>query len=114
MAGNNYIILMKKLRSNSLEPDKKSDKQIIQDWDLTGFIQEANHYDKDDYLTCACSHPHCKTLFTIQNSDTREKLEVGTRCIKRFEVFDEELKKISDKRKKQFKKEQLEKHNINE
>ena len=111
-AENNYTILMKKLRLNSLEPDKKSDKQIIQDWDLTGFIQEANRYVKDDYLTCACSHPHCKTLFTIKNIDTQEKLEVGTRCVKRFEIFDEELKKINSKTKKQFKKEQLEKHNI--
>lgn len=113
-AESNHTILMKKLRLKSLNADKKSDKQIIQNWCVTYPTQEADPFDKNDYLTCACSYAFCKRLRTIQNTQTEETLQVGTRCVQKFEKFREELKKIIKERKKQFKKEQMEKHNIKE
>lgn len=115
---NKHKILIEKLRKLSFQPDNKSDKQIIYQWKPNGIVKFTDPDVPEHYLECACTHPTCKTLYTIQNIHNGNELDVGTRCIKKFNEINpdwkgnEKIKTIKKEKKEKIIKEQLKKHDI--
>tara|TARA_B100000902_G_C27313089_1_gene919607 strand:- start:2834 stop:3829 length:996 start_codon:yes stop_codon:yes gene_type:complete len=115
---NKHKILIEKLRNLSFQSDNKSDKQIIKEWEPNGIIIEADPDNPNHFLECACTHPTCKTLNIIKNIHNGHTLDVGSRCIKKFEEINpdweggEQIKNIRKEKKEEKIKELLKKHDI--
>ena len=77
--------------------DKFSDFEIIDVIDSKFNTQDDHHNDRYD---CICSYPRLEIIYIVENKYTGIRLQIGSKCIKKYKIIsEEELKRYEQKRK---------------
>lgn len=67
----------------TLSQEKVSFKKALLEWAFTGIVKVYS----DEFVSCQlCEHPRLRYHFEIQNQHTCDVLQVGSSCIKKFDI----------------------------